>query len=209
MYEYTTGTRPDWENVGIEFPEEICSRGRQIIARTRELTPDAQLPVLAPVIMQAIIKLLEAFPKLTEDEEARKYLDPKVKSAIGRKLYIEIVASDGEKYGFILRIVDLPQLFAMEIGEYDPDVVGIRIIFDDLIGFLDSCLEEGRIVIPDILDFLCRGKMEILPTYGRRADWSAMPVVGALIFLTPKLWTAFEQEKILEKVDQELQKVKI
>ena len=166
MYEYTTGTRPDWENVGMEFSEDIRGRGMEFIAGIRELPPSEQMPFLMPLIMKAGSRAMEAFPGLLKDEEAVRYLDPRVKAAIGRKLYLEIVAPDGGKYGLVLSIVDLPQLFAIQTGEYDPDVVGIRIFFEDLLGFMDSCLEEGRVAIPDILDFLCRGKIEILPTTG-------------------------------------------
>lgn len=209
MYEYTTGTRPDWENVGIEFPGDMCRRGREIIAKVRELPPGDQIDKLAPLMLQAAVTVLGVFPKLAEDKDAKAYLEPKVKASLGRKLYIGIVGTGGEKFGFVLSVTKLPQLFEFKVGEYDPDVLGIRIRLDDLLGFVDSCLEEERIVIPDLLDFYCRGKIEVLSTYGRRADWSALPVVGALIFLIPKMWAIFQEEKVLEKLDKELQKAKV
>ena len=209
MYEYTTGTRPDWENVGIEFPKDMCKRGREIVSAVAALPQGEQVSVLGPLMLRAAGALMAVFPRLMQDEDARDYLEPKVKDAIGRKLYMELVGSGGEKAGFVLSITKPPQVFEFASGEYDPDVLGIRIGVDDLLALADDCLGEGRIVIPDLLDFYCRGKIEILSTYGRRADWSAMPVVGALIFLVPKMWAVFQEEKVLEKLDGELKKAKV
>lgn len=209
MYEYTTGTRPDWENVGIELPKEVSKLGRQLIAQIQELPPSQQLSALAPLLQAATGVMMKVFPKLLQDKDAKEYLEPKALEALGRKLYLELVGLEGDKYGLMLTVVKPPKLFELKPADYDPDVLGVRIRVDDLLGFADECLEEGRIVVPDILDFYCRGKMEILSTYGRRADWSAMPMIGALIFLVPKMWQAFQDEKVIEGLDEELKKAKV
>jgi hypothetical protein len=209
MYEYTTGTRPDWENVGIQFPKDMCKRGREIVSAVRALPADKQVSTVAPLFLQAVDALLHLFPKLMQDDDAREYLEPKVKEGIGRKLYIELLGGGGDKAGFVLAMVKAPQVFEIKADEYDPDVLGIRIRMDDLLGFADECLQEERLVVPDILDFFCRGKLQILSTYGRRADWSALPAVGALIFLVPKIWASFQEEKIIDELDDELKKAKV
>ncbi len=209
MYEYTTGTRPDWENVGLAFHKDMCKRGREIIAAVRALPAEKQASTVAPLFLKAADALLRVFPTLMQDDDAREYLEPKVKAAIGRKLYIELAGEGGDKAGFVLSMVKPPQVFKIKAGEYDPDVLGIRVRMDDLLGFADECLQEERIVVPDILDFYCRGKLQILSTYGRRADWSALPAVGAMIFLVPKIWASFQEEKIMDELDGELKKAKV
>jgi len=121
---------------------------------------------------------------------------------------VEITGLNGETLGITFTLKDLPQLLDFSITPRQPDVFAVRMRLKDILGLLESCLEEGRIVLPDILDFVMRGKLQLLPA-DKRPDWSAMPVIGALIYLTPKMVEVVKREGIGDIIVRALKEVEV
>lgn len=202
------GNRPDWENLGISFPAEVQQRGSEIVRWARELPPEEIAAKIPPLVTAMLSFLMQLIPRVTRDKEIRRYLKPRVEGAVGQRLFVEITGLNGETLGITFTLKDLPQLLDFSITPRQPDVFAVRMRLKDILGLVESCLEEGKIVLPDILDFVMRGKLQLLPA-DKRPDWSAMPVIGALIYLTPKMVEVVKREGIGDIIVRALKEAEV
>lgn len=192
------GTRPDWENVGIEFDKEAISAGKKLLQKIRALPLEMQVKTFLPLVPVVTAPLSEAIAEVLKDQEIRNDLLPRFK---GTKppLYIEFIADDGKASGYELSVKDTPPYFDFAVKDREPDGFGLRFLFKDILTFIESVLGEGRLVVPDFLDFYCRGKMQLIMTKGR-ADWSGFPLFGGLMFYGPHIWATMDRQNARDKV---------
>lgn len=204
-----TGTRPDWENVGIEIPKAVQDKGLVMVRMIRGLSLRKMVEFMSSVSFGGDV-WSDCRRKIMEDQSIRDYLEPRVKNALGVKFHIELTEPGGESIGWTYTIKGYPEIFVRESAPSarDPLVAGLRIRFDDLLDLIESCLQEGRFVLPDILDFYCRGKLELLYPE-RRADWSAVPLIGAMMWVGPEIWSIMSEEKVLDMTFDAITKVPV
>lgn len=200
----TAGTRPDWENVGIEFHKEVRIFGKDMIKKIRALQPEEQVPQFLSIYSAMLRPFSATLGEVLEDEQIRDDLLPRFKQATGHEWYIEWIGPGQKAYGMALSVKDVPPFFELTQKQRGGDAFGVRLLLHDVLDLMESCLDEGRFVLPDLLDFYCRGKMELI-MLRKRPEWTGMSLAGGLIFYAPQIWAAMEKNKTLDKVFQELQ----
>lgn len=192
------GTRPDWENVGIEFDKEAVGAGKKLLQNIRALPLEAQVKTFLPLLPLVMAPLGEAIAEVLKDEEIKNDLLPRFKGA-NYPLYLEFIGDDGKAYGYEMSVRDKPPYFEFTVKDREPDGFGLRFLFRDILTFVESALAEGRLVVPDFLDFYCRGKMQLIMTESR-ADWSGFSLFGGLMFYGPHIWATMDRQNARDKV---------
>jgi hypothetical protein len=197
------GTRPDWENVGIEFRKEVRAFGKAMIQKIRALPLSEQVSKTLPFLAALHQPMLGALAEMLEDPEIRQDLLPRFKDAMGHPMRIELIDGDRKTHTLMLSTKDQPPYFEVAQQEPPPDTFGLRFLFRDVLDLVESCLEEGRFTVPDILDFYCRGKMQLI-MLKQRAEWTGMSLFGGLMFYAPQMWATMEKDKTLDKAFQQI-----
>lgn len=201
------GTRPDWENVGVELSPQAISTGKTFHRWIRALPREEQVSAfmgVMPAIGQALVApLAHALDELLEDVEVRKDLLPRF-TKTRYPLYVEFVGDDGRGCGCELSVKDASPYFTLVVKDREPDGFGFRFLLRDILTFAEGVLDEGRVVVPDILDFYCRGRMQLIMTKAR-ADWTGFSLFGGLLFYAPEIWATLSREKASGRVLETLE----
>ena len=178
------GTRPDWENVGMEFNKDAIKVMKKFIDGIKAAPADQQCQALLAMFPLCIKPITEALPEVLLDKEIKDDFLHRFKEA--ENLYLEIVGDDQVGHGLDISFSDKAPYIEFKEKKRGKDQFGIRFLSRDLIKELEERFEEGRMTLADFIDFYSRGKLQLI-TIEQRAKWTGMSLFGGLMFYGPQI----------------------
>ncbi|MGO9145389.1 MAG: hypothetical protein ACLQDF_03395 [Desulfomonilia bacterium] len=178
------GTRPDWENVGMEFNKDAIKGMKKFIEGVKGAPVDKQCEALMQIFPACVNPITDALPEVLSDKEIKDDLLHRFKEA--DNIYIEVVGEDKVGHGYDVSFSDKAPYIEFKEKKRGKDQFGIRFLLKDLIKVFEEGIEEGRLTMADFLDFYSRGKLQLI-TIEQRARWTGMSLFGGLMFYGPQI----------------------
>lgn len=178
------GTRPDWENVGMEFNKDAIKVLKKFIEGVKDLPADQQCQALLAIFPLCFKSINDALPEVFSDKEVKDDLLHRFKEA--ENVYLEIVGDDQVGHGLDISFSDKAPYIELKEKKRGKDQFGIRFLSRDIIKELEERIAEGRMTMADFLDFYSRGKLQLI-TIEQRAKWTGMSLFGGLMFYGPQI----------------------
>ncbi|HVN70900.1 MAG TPA: hypothetical protein VMU10_02660 [Desulfomonilia bacterium] len=178
------GTRPDWENVGMEFNKDAIKVMKKFIEGVKAAPVEERCRALMAIFPACVKPITDALPEVLADKEVKDDLLHRFKEA--DNIYIEVVGEDKVGHGYDVSFSDKTPYIEFKEKKRGKDQFGIRFLLKDLIKVFEERIEEGRMTMADFLDFYSRGKLQLI-TIEQRAKWTGMSLFGGLMFYGPQI----------------------
>ena len=154
------GTRPDWENVGMEFNKDAIKVMKKFIDGVKDAPAEKQCHALMAIFPAFVKPITDALPEVLSDKEVKDDLLHRFKEA--ENLYIEVVGEDKVGHGYDISFSDKAPYIDFKEKKRGKDQFGIRFLLRDLIKLLEDSITDARFTLADFLDFYARGKLQLI-----------------------------------------------